>query len=52
VNGVKAFQGKRHCVRLVELEGVIRLRLDVHSHHLEAGTVITHRRTTSSAEEI
>ena len=39
-------------IALVELERVVRLRVDVHANHLEPGPVVTHRSATSAAEEI
>jgi hypothetical protein len=50
--GVKAFQRKRKRVRLVKGKGVARLRLDVHAHHLKAGTRIAHSRTATATAYI
>ena len=39
-------------IALVELEGVVRLRLDVHAHHVEARPVVAHRRSAGAAEQV
>ena len=52
MDGVEAVQRERQRVGLVELEGVPRLRLDIHAHHLEPGAVVAHARSTGTAEEV
>ena len=49
---VEALQRVRECVRLVELKGKIGLRIDVHAHNLEAGSVVAHGRTARATEEV
>ena len=39
-------------VPLMELERVVRLRIDVHADDLEPGTVVARGRATSPAEEV
>ena len=43
---------KVQCVTLAKRERVVRLRLDVHAHHLEARPVVPHGRAAGSAEEV
>lgn len=52
MNNVKAVKRERQSVRLVKFKWVVRLRFDVHAHHVETGAVVAHRRTASSTEQI
>ncbi|MFZ2739019.1 MAG: hypothetical protein WAY02_12395, partial [Burkholderiaceae bacterium] len=42
---------KAHGVGLVELKRVVLLKLQVHAHHVEASTVVAHRRTAGATKE-
>jgi hypothetical protein len=42
----------RERITLVELEGVVRLRLEVDADHLEPGAVIANRAAASATEEV
>ena len=42
MDGVEPFEREHESVPLVELEQVVRLRLDVHPDYLEAGQVVPH----------
>ena len=52
VDRVEAVQRKRERVGLVELERVVRLRLDVHAYHVEARPVVADGRAPGSAEQV
>ena len=49
---IEALKRIGECIRLVELKRVMYLWFDVHSDNLKTGTVITHRCTTGTAEQI
>ena len=48
----KPSSGIRQRVGLVELERVVRLRIDVHADHLEPGPVVAHGRAAGAAEQV
>jgi hypothetical protein len=52
MNHVESIERENERVCLVEFEGVSRLEFNIHSHNIEPGPVITHRRSTSPAKKI
>ena len=43
---------ERQRVSLDELERVVRLRIDVDTYHIKPGSVVAHRGSTRTAEQI
>ena len=39
-------------IPLVELKWIVRLRLDIYADHFKSSSVIAHRSTTSTAEQV
>jgi hypothetical protein len=48
----EALEWKRHRVCAVELVRVVRVRLDVDAHHLEARACVADRAAASTAEQV
>ena len=52
MDDIEPIERVRHRVGLVELERVVRLRLDVDTNHIEARAVVAHPRAAGPAEQV